>query len=275
MSKRAVLLVALLLAACQGGVGEKGGSTRSAAEGAGGTGAPEKGSEPELNPKVEAAQVLEQVEAGMKAGFERFDYEAYAALFAEDAVMIGRRSEDETKYEVRLSAAQFLPCRELRFAMKEPAGLSLEMQLKSSRIAEDGRLELEVDTTMTGPEESVERVHEIYLLRQVDGAWKIEENTWWLLEMSVAGETSRFPAAYLEMDSALADVTPGTVEHAGMLTSAGRVAEAREAFRALATDTAGEDLWSFLAVLELQMGDAKAAAAAMRKAGRDVPERFE
>ena len=152
--------------------------------------------------------------------------------------------------------------------------MTLEMQLESSTVHEDGRLELEVKTAMTGPEKSVERVHETYVLGQVDGAWKIQENTWWLLEMTYGGETSRFPASFLEMDAALVDVTPGTVEHAGMLMTAGRIAEAREAFRALATDTAGADVWNFLAILEMQMGDAKAAAAAMRKAGRDVPEKF-
>lgn len=275
MTTRAVLLVALLLAACQGG-GEKGGSVSSGASSPASaeTGATAKEPAPEVSPTVEAAQVLERIEAGMKAGFERFDYEAYAALFTEDAVMIGRRSKDETRHEVRLTAAQFLRCRELRFAMKEPAGMSLEMQLESSKVAEDGTLELEVRTSMTGPDNSVERVHETYVLRQVDGEWAIQENTWWLLEMTYGGETSRFPASFLEMDAALADVTPGTTEHAGMLMTAGRIAEAREAFRALATDTAGEDVWSILAVLEMQMGDAKAAAAAMRKAGRDVPERF-
>ena len=220
------------------------------------------------NSPDEAAGIAEMVQESQRGGYERHDFEAYMAIWAEDAKIISARSSEPDKYDIEMTRSQIEDLARLKF--RAPAPTDVKFQFDAVRVDLSGdEAILEYQVTVT-TESTVDIGNEIYRLRKTSDGWKAYENRYWPLELRVDDQVIKYDATTrAERD----DEVERTLKNndrlalAFALMDARRYKECHTTAKQLTSESADDpEAWTLRGHAALSVGDAKDAETSFRRA---------
>jgi hypothetical protein len=224
---------------------------------------PQKQSDSSEDNEATKLEIIAVVSDSQRAGFEKYDIEAYLAPWSDDAKLISGRAQAPGPHDLVLSRSQIEATKRLRFTGKAP---NIPFNPINPIVTLDGDTAQLHWTMNSGTAEFVESVDELYKLRRTEDGWQVYENRFWsVLAGPRAAPTKHDAAYYAQHDDALEKArTVGNQEAEMIALQAGaRLNEAYLLATKIAASESTAEHWAQVAWLALVVGEVEVAKQAV------------
>jgi hypothetical protein len=138
------------------------------------------------------AAIAKLVQESQRAGIERHDFDAYMAIWLDDAKLITARTKVDSLHDRVMTRGQIEECARIKY--RAPAkGMRLTFSQVDVAICANHALLRYVSTLET--KGSLAVAEEIFRLRKTDTGWKVTLNRYWPVEIRIGDKVVRYDAA--------------------------------------------------------------------------------